>query len=93
MLVASMHLTLRLHDCHSLKEKRFVLQSVKKRLKTRFNLSVSEVGSQERHDECELAVAMVSTDRKPVDREFEAVMRFLDADVRFEVVHRLVEFF
>ncbi len=93
MLVASMHLTLRLYDSHSLKEKRFVLQSVKKRLRNRFNLSVSEVGLNDRHAEAELGLAVVANGRKPVDRELEAVMRFLDADSRFEVVQRAVEYF
>jgi len=93
MLVASMHLTLRLHDSHSLKEKRFVLSSVKKHLQNRFNLSVSEVGSQERWQQAELGIAMAAMGKKVVDREFEAVMRYLDADARFEVVHRIVEVF
>jgi uncharacterized protein YlxP (DUF503 family) len=93
MLVASMHLTLRLHASGSLKEKRFVVSSVKQRLRNRFNVAVAETGGHESWREAELGVVTVGGVRAVVDRELTAVTRFLDNDGRFEVVDRLVEYF
>jgi len=93
MLLASLRLTLRLYESASLKEKRFVLSSVRRRLRNRFNVAVSEVDLHESHREAELAVVTVGREKKQVDREIEAVTRFLDGDGRFEVVDRLQEYF
>ena len=93
MLLGSLQLTLRLYASSSLKEKRFVLQSVKKRLQNRFNLAVAEVDDQDQWRSAVLGVVTVGTDKAVVDRELERVTRFLDDDGRFEVVDRTVEYF
>jgi uncharacterized protein YlxP (DUF503 family) len=93
MLLASLRLTLRLYESASLKEKRFVLSSVKRRLRNRFNVSVSEIGLHESHREAEVGIVTVAREKKQADREIEAVTRFLDRDGRFEVVDRLQEYF
>jgi hypothetical protein len=93
MLITSVRISLRLHASSSLKEKRFVLSSVKQRLRNRFNLSISEVGAQESWREAELGIALVTQEKAQADSTVEAVTRFLDADGRFDIVHRLVEYF
>jgi uncharacterized protein YlxP (DUF503 family) len=93
MLITSVRFSLRLYASSSLKEKRFVLSSVKQRLRNRFNLSISEVGGQESWREAELGIALVTQEKAQADSTLEAVTRFLDGDGRFEIVHRLVEYF
>ncbi len=70
-----------------------MLTSVKTRLRNRFNLSVCELGAQESWSEAELAVAVVAGDKPQVDRVVDGVTRWLDADVRLELVQRVVEYF
>lgn len=93
MLITSVQLSLRLYASSSLKEKRFVLSSVKKRLQNRFNLSIAEVGGQDSWREADLGIALVTQDKAQADSTVEAITRFLDSDGRFEIVHRLVEYF
>ena len=93
MLVASMSFTLRLYSSNSLKEKRFVLLSVKKRLRNRFNVAVSEVGEHDSWRTAAVGLVTVGTDKGIVDAELTAITRFLDGDVRFELCDRLVEYF
>ncbi len=93
MLITSVQLSLRLYASSSLKEKRFVLSSVKQRLRNRFNVSVSEIGGQESWREADLGIALVTQEKGQADSTVEAVTRFLDSDGRFEIVHRVVEFF
>ena len=47
MVVAAALVELHVHGSHSLKEKRGVVQSIKQRLRNRFNVAVAEVGGQE----------------------------------------------
>ena len=92
MVVLRMEIHLRLHAADSLKEKRLVLRSVRDRLKNRFNVAVAEVGSQDQWRNIELGVVSVGSDRRIVDAELEAITRFLDDDVRYEMVERHVEY-
>ena len=62
----------------SLKEKRRVLQSLKERLRKRFNISVAEVGAQDNHQVAELGLATVSWSRGAVEKTLEAVRGFLE---------------
>ena len=91
MVVLRMEVHLRLHEAASLKEKRFVLRSVRDRLRNRFNVAVAETGAQDQWRQIELGIVTVGSDRAVVDAELEAITRFLDGDVRFEMVERLVE--
>jgi len=93
MLTASMQVVLRLHASDSLKEKRFVVSSVKQRLRHRFNVAVAETGGHDSWREAVLGIVTVGNERGVVDRELNAVTLFLDGDGRFEVVDRLVEYF
>lgn len=92
MVVLRVRILLRLYAADSLKEKRFVLRSVRDRLRNRFNVAVAEVGDQDQWRSIDLGLVSVGSDRRIVDAELEAMTRFLDQDVRFEMVERQVEY-
>jgi uncharacterized protein YlxP (DUF503 family) len=92
MVVLRMEVHLRLHEAASLKDKRMVLRSIRDRLRNRFNVALAEVGSQDEWRQIELGIVSVGSDRGVVDAELDAITRFLDSDVRFEMVERLVEY-
>ena len=77
MVVGLGHMTLRLHGCRSLKEKRQVVKAVIHRLRETFNVSVAEVGSNDIHQRAEIGVAAVGNDRglmnAVLDKIFNAV--------------------
>jgi len=92
MVVLRMRVQLRLNSSSSLKDKRMVLRSVRDRLRNRFNVAVAEVGAQDEWRVAELGIVSVGSDAKIVDAELQAITRFLDHDVRFEMVERDVEY-
>lgn len=92
-MIGSLSVSLRLYAADSLKEKRLVVQSVKKRLTHRFNVAVAEVGGHDRWRQADLSLVTVGRDKRVVDRELESITRFLDGDGRFEVVAREVDYF
>ncbi len=63
MVVGVCSIDLHLPSAHSLKDKRQVVRSITARLRQRFNVSVAEVGEQDRWQSAELAIACVSNDR------------------------------
>jgi uncharacterized protein YlxP (DUF503 family) len=56
-------LELRIEEAHSLKEKRHVVQSLKDRLRRKFNVAVSEIANQESWQRATVAAVTVSGDR------------------------------
>ncbi len=77
MRVGILHADLMIAGARSLKEKRRVLRSLKDRLASRFNVSVSEVGSQDLWQRAELGVACVSLDAPGADAHLQSVEQFI----------------
>lgn len=92
MFVKLLTVDLLIPGCSSLKEKRFVLSSLKSRLRSRFNVSVSEVDYQDKWQRCMLAVAIVGSDHGSVDGTCGQVRRFIEGDHRVQVADALEEF-
>ena len=92
MLVKVLTVDLLIPGSSSLKEKRFVLKSLKERLRSRFNVSVAEVDYQDKWQRTMLAVAIVGSDRESVDGTCSQVRRFVEGDRRVEVADALEEF-
>jgi uncharacterized protein len=72
--------------CSSLKEKRTVVRSLKDRLRNRFNVSVAETSFHDIHDRAEITAALVATDQRFADSQFEEVDRFVDREGRAVIV-------
>lgn len=69
-----------------MKEKRFVLASVKSRLRRQFNVAVSEVDHHEKWQRAGLAVVTVGVDGPAAEAVCEKVMKFLERDYRLEIL-------
>jgi uncharacterized protein YlxP (DUF503 family) len=85
VIVTSLRIQLLLPGCTSLKQKRFVLASVKAKLRNRFNVSVCENGFQDKWQRSELAIAAVATDRRGAEIVERDVMEFLEREPRIVV--------
>jgi uncharacterized protein len=66
-------LELRLEGAHSLKEKRHVVESLKDRLRHKFNVAVAEIDYQETWQRAAVAAVTVSSDRAHAGKVLEAV--------------------
>lgn len=78
MVIGSCVYTLAIDQAHSLKDKRSVLEGLKKRLKNKFNVAVSEVGLHDIWNRSELAVVTVSPDTKRVQSVLDKVTNFIE---------------
>ncbi len=63
--------------CHSLKDKRHVLKSLKDRLHHRFNVSAAETDHHDLWQRAELTACVVSTDRGHAERVLQEADRLV----------------
>src|SRR6266566_2909213 len=70
---------LHLVACHSLKDKRHVLKSLKDRLHNRFNVSAAETAHHDLWQRAELTVCVVSNDRGHAERVLQEADRLVEA--------------
>lgn len=91
MFVKLLTIDLFIPGCSSLKEKRFVLKSIKTRIRQRFNVAVSEVDFQDKWQRCRLGVVTVGPDKTFVDASCDKVIRLLQREHRIEILDIMQE--
>ncbi len=91
MVIGAMRIEMFLHDNQSLKGKRKVVKSVIGKVKHRFNVSISEVGSNDKWQIIELGVATAGNDRRHVDSSLTNVLAFIDSLYLAEIVDSKME--
>ncbi len=80
-------------QAQSLKEKRFVLKSLKDRIRREFNVSVAELDGQEKWQTATLGFAMINADQRHVDSCFQNILSFLERAGDFFICDHSVEFY
>lgn len=76
----------------SLKGKRQVLQSMKIKIKNKFNVAIAEVGEQDLWQKAVLGVTTVANDIRFVNEVMDKVVDFIASNPQVEVVHHQLEF-
>jgi uncharacterized protein len=92
MVVGVLRIELLIPGVESLKEKRMVLRSLKDRLKNNFNISVSEVGMQDKWQRAVLGAAGVSGDKAYLNGQLDKVIDYIERFNGIEMVHYEMEF-
>lgn len=85
MIIGAMTTQLYLHGVVSLKDKRKIVKSLIERLKSRFNISVSEVDHNDIKTSAVIGIAVVSNQTKFVNRQLDKIIEFMRNDPRFEL--------
>jgi uncharacterized protein YlxP (DUF503 family) len=77
---------LHLMGCHSLKEKRRVVRSLKDRLASRYKVSAAEVDHQDSWQRAALAVSLVTTDRQHAEAVLSSCDRLVCGEAEAQVL-------
>jgi uncharacterized protein YlxP (DUF503 family) len=77
---------LHLDACHSLKEKRQIVKSLKDRLHLRFNVSAAETDHQDLWQRAEVSACVVSTDRRHAEQVLREADRLVDGAAGARIV-------
>lgn len=78
MVVGTGIITLRIHDCRSLKGKRKVVKSVVQRIRNNFNASVAEVGANDIHQRAEIGIALAGNDSQVINSKLDKVFNLVE---------------
>lgn len=77
----------------SLKSKRFVLKSLKTKIRNKFNVSVAEVDNNDKWQRTTLGISTVSNDQKIANSVISKIVNFIEDDYRVQVVDYHIEIY
>jgi len=80
MFIASVVLDIHIPQSGSLKEKRMYLRSLKEKLKSKFNVSVAEIGNQDLWQSAQIAVVLVSGEKSQAEKQMDSIINFVEAN-------------
>lgn len=88
------HLVLVIHFpfSHSLKEKRFHLSGLKKKIQDRFHVSLAETGEQDLWQKAVLEVVFISGDYVQVEKTMSSVSGFVASHPEIQILDELIEY-
>jgi hypothetical protein len=78
MIVGAAAVEVYIHGSHSLKERRSVVRSIAQRVRNHFNLSVAEVGGQDRWQVAVIGLAAAGSDATVVRRVLDRAVCFIE---------------
>jgi len=93
MVIGILTIELDIPGNNSLKEKRRVIKSLIGRVKSRFNVSIAEVGENDKYRRAELGMSVVSNEKAHANTMLDHVADFIRGDGRVVVVHLEMELF
>lgn len=91
MVVGIGIITLRLHECHSLKGKRKIVKSIIGQLRNNFNASVAEVGANDIYQRAEIGVSLVGNTKNLINSKLDKIFNLVDALGLAEIIDTEME--
>ncbi len=77
--------------CHSLKEKRMVVQSIVQKVRNKFNVSISEIEDLDMHNSIVIGFAVVTNDTRYANSVVQKVLDFIEDNTEAVVIDSNIE--
>lgn len=87
MKIIIIKITLRASWVHSLKEKRMVVKSLLQKLRNKFNISVSEIESQDIHQTIVIGITGICANSSHSDSTMEHIITFIETNTDAEIIN------
>ncbi|RMF63206.1 MAG: DUF503 domain-containing protein [Calditrichaeota bacterium] len=91
MLVGVCRIEVFLPESNSLKSKRFVLNSVKQKIRNKFNVSIAEVENNDKWQRISFGISMITNERRFIDRTVAEILNLINGDGRMEILNHFVD--
>jgi len=91
MLIGVLQIKLHIPAANSLKSKRFVIRSLLTRTRSKFNVSISEVGDHDLWQSAMIAIAVVSNENRIVNSVLSKVLDLVERERNVEVIDSQIE--
>jgi uncharacterized protein YlxP (DUF503 family) len=89
--LGTLEIVLLIRESHSLKSRRRVVRSLVDRIRSRFNVSVADLGDQNVWQKAVIGVAVVANDGRFVNEVLSKVLALVSSDPRAEVIDQSME--
>ena len=86
MIIAVMIIDLFAEHCHSLKEKRQILSSVKEKLRNKFNISLVESDHQDLWQKIQLTIVMAANKKAITEKVFSQIEEFIFSNYGVQIL-------
>lgn len=86
MVVGTCEIDLYISDSNSLKTKRRIIKGIKDKLRSRFNISVTEVNANNLWQRASLAMAVVNENSNAVNQTLQNVLKVVENDTRAQLL-------
>lgn len=91
MLIGIMEIEIYIYESNSLKEKRRVIKSLIERLRSRFNISISEIDDLDIWNKSTIGLSVVSNSSELINKSLSQIFNFIIADSRVEIIKHKME--
>jgi len=91
MTIGILKLVLFIQHSNSLKEKRMVLHSLKARLRSKFNVAVTQIYDEDKWQKTTLAIVGVEKDRKNMNSTLSNIVNFIEASNNINLINYEME--
>ncbi|MDD4028142.1 MAG: DUF503 domain-containing protein [Caldisericia bacterium] len=89
--IALLTVEMRLPGIQSLKEKRRILQSMIQKMKSKFNVAVSETDLQDTWQRAELSIVSINTSWNELQRTIGYIQNWIQSQYEIEVIEDRIE--
>ncbi len=91
MIVGILTIEIHISEAHSLKEKRFILRSLKDRIRNKFNVSIAEIDANDLWQRCVLGVACIANETKIINQTLDRVKNTILNTPTVELIDSMME--
>jgi hypothetical protein len=91
MIVGILTIEIHISEAHSLKEKRFILKSLKDRIRNKFNVSIAEIDANDLWQRCVLGVACIANETKIINQTLDRVKNTILNTPTVELIDSMME--
>jgi uncharacterized protein YlxP (DUF503 family) len=86
MIVGVLVIEILIYSSASLKEKRFVIKSIKDRIKNKYNVSIAELRYQDKWQRSEIGIAVIGNQQSYVEQSLQKIFQSLDHSDQYEII-------
>ena len=93
MVIGFLYLEIHLPYCHSLKEKRKRLNSIKDRFKKKYNIALAELDYQDKWQRTKIGIVTINNQKKVIGNLFQRLMTEVEENIDGEIIDYGLNYF
>jgi uncharacterized protein YlxP (DUF503 family) len=91
MVIGICQLDLLIRETHSLKGKRRIVKQIIGRVRSKFNVSIAEVGDQDLWQRCRLGFCLVGNEKRFINSALDKIVDFIETINSAEITNADIE--